>query len=168
MAETGAMIQIITLEPERWPEYRELRLEALRTCPQAFCSTYGSQIDKPAEWWQDRLISARSGESWLLFAEENARLVGMIGAVWDGDALDIISMYVQPASQGKGIGRRLMSAILDATMDKGATKHVLSVNSVQNDALRLYQSFDFQITHEVQYTFGDGQTYLAYDMERKV
>ncbi len=162
------MIPIMTLAPERWREYRALRLEALKSHPQAFCATYESQAAKPDEWWRERLIDVQSQGSWLLFAEDQGALTGMVGAAWAGEAIDIISMFVRDSHRGKGVGRLLMQAILEATEDARPARHVLSVNSEQREAVALYKAFRFEITREAEYVFGDGRASKAYDMVREV
>jgi hypothetical protein len=43
-------IEIITLKPEEWKQYRDLRLRALKEEPQAFGSTYEDISKHPDEY----------------------------------------------------------------------------------------------------------------------
>jgi predicted GNAT family acetyltransferase len=107
--------KIIQLLPEQWRCYREIRLESLREEPQAFGSAYADMAQRPPAYWQGRLVDAARGEvSWLLFAQEGGRLVGMIGAFYDEiqETANIVSVYVSIGARGKGAGETLMEAIL--------------------------------------------------------
>ena len=78
---TQTDIQIITRLPvERWRKYRELRLRALKTDPQAFGQSWEEAVKHPEERWRERLIDAAQGKSWLVFAERDGELIGMSGA----------------------------------------------------------------------------------------
>src|SRR5947209_7654165 len=107
-------LEIIKLQPEDWQAYKSLRLEALRNEPQAFGSSYQENLQKPDVYWQGRLADAAEGKkSWLLFAKEKDRLIGMIGAFItdEKDAAEIISVYVTKEKRGKGVSKALMTEI---------------------------------------------------------
>lgn len=43
-------IQVVTLQPSKWQEYKNLRLLALKEEPQAFGSTYEENAKRPDEY----------------------------------------------------------------------------------------------------------------------
>ena len=74
-------IKIIQLFPDRWQEYKELRLEALQKDPQAFGQKYEKAREFSDEYWIDHLERSRTKDKILVFfAENNRKLVGMMGA----------------------------------------------------------------------------------------
>jgi ribosomal protein S18 acetylase RimI-like enzyme len=122
--------------------YREIRLEALRTNPEAFGSTFEIEDAKPLSWF-----SAGLANSTLLGAFRDAQLLAIAGfAIQQGQKKAhkgfIWGMYVRPDARGAGIGRRLIEAILDL-----ARHHVelvqLSVVRGNEEARRLYVSLGF-------------------------
>lgn len=163
-------VQIVQLEPEDWPAYRALRLEALQTEPQAFGSTYADNLKHPEAFWQRRLQEAAEGQpGWLLFARADDQLVGMIGAFADNDptVVHIISTYITPAYRGQGISKALMRAILEAVSQPGTFETArLTVNVQQIPALRLYEQFGFQTVATERAPMGDGLLYDEYVMEK--
>ncbi len=165
-------IKIIKLPPEQWPRYREIRLESLREEPQAFGSSYEDMEQRPDAFWQGRLSDAIQGEkSWLLFAQEGERLVGMIGAFCDEtqETATIVSVYVCKAGRGKGIGKALMDGILCEIMMKGSLrKAVLGVNLEQTAAVELYRRFGFNVTGDREEIQGDGKRHRGYWMEKQL
>ncbi len=163
-------VEIVSLEPDDWQAYRALRLEALKTDPQAFGSTYDDNLQRPEAWWRERLASVEQN-NWLLFAQTPAGLAGMIGAVTadDGSAADIISMFVRPTFRRQGIARALMVAALDKIGQNPAVNIVrLEVNRQQRAAVQLYESFGFQVTRTENGVAGDGQAYDISIMEKAV
>jgi GNAT superfamily N-acetyltransferase len=163
--------EIVTLPPDQWQAYRDLRLEALRTDPQAFGASYGENSRQPEGYWQGRLAQAAEGRrSWLLFARRRDRLVGMIGASLEaeGEVVEVISMYVTPAQRSQGVARALMAAIL-AALDRtaGLPPLRLAVNREQAQAVALYLHSGFEIRGEASVRMGDGREYAQLLMERR-
>ncbi len=166
-----ANIQIVTLTPEEWQLYKQIRLKSLWTEPQAFGSSYSEVVQRPDSHWQDRLIESREGKKgWLLFAKENGQIIGMIGAYCaaESDVVEIISVYVTKEKRGHGVAAALMTAILEE-VGKGNVfrKAVLTVNAKQTAAVALYRQFGFQIIGEKMGVLGDGISYPGYIMEKE-
>jgi RimJ/RimL family protein N-acetyltransferase len=122
--------------------YRDIRLEALSTSPEAFGSNYEVENAQPASWFADRLGSAT-----VLGAFRDSELVGIAGfAVQQGQKRAhkgvLWGMYVRPGARTGGIGRRLIEAILEV-----ARQHVelIQLTVVQDNARarRLYASLGF-------------------------
>ncbi|MFX1453530.1 MAG: GNAT family N-acetyltransferase, partial [Promethearchaeota archaeon] len=65
------MIEVKKLSSDRWKNYRDLRLEALKSDPIAFSSSYEEEKIFPEKIWKKRINNA-------LFAILNDKLVGMI------------------------------------------------------------------------------------------
>ena len=142
-------MEIVSLPVEDWQAYRALRLRALKEDPLAFGSSFAGALELPEERWKARLAAALQGEgSWLLFAREQGRLVGMIGAFVDvasPDMATIISVYVPAEDRGKGISTRLMETILcELSKAPYLKRAALSVNATQQAAIGLYRRFGFE------------------------
>ena len=92
-------IEIVTLSPDDWQEYKDLRLRALKEEPQAFSATYEENSKHPSKYWQKKLeITAKGDSQWLLFAKIDGVLCGMMGAFIkkEPDNACIIAVYVAP------------------------------------------------------------------------
>ncbi len=78
------MIKIIT-DPS-WQEYKTLRLEALKSEPQAFSSVYEDEANFNDKRWKQRLsgFSDRTNNM-MVFAVDGKKLVGMTGVLWGGN-----------------------------------------------------------------------------------
>jgi GNAT superfamily N-acetyltransferase len=152
-------MRIVKLPPERWREYKDLRLEALRTDPDAFGATYESNLRRPDEWWIGHLeVAQQDPNRNVLFAEERQRLIGLAGAYPEEEpgCVDVTSMFVTPSERGKGIGRALLHAVVS---EIEASEIRLCVNAAFPAAVRLYESYGFVTISETLVTRSDGTTY---------
>ncbi len=61
-----------------------------------------------------------------------------------GDTCEIKRLYVRPAGRGKGVGRALGQAIMQAARDLGYARAILDTASFMASAVRLYESLGFR------------------------
>jgi ribosomal protein S18 acetylase RimI-like enzyme len=164
-------MEIVKLPVEDWKQYRDLRLRALKEDQQAFSSVYADALKLPEERWTGRLREALNGQaSWLFFARENGRLVGMIGAFVEEtspDAAIIVSVYVPVEERGKGISNALMDCILRELSGRPDLKTAtLTVNKTQLPAIALYEKYGFRRVQERPGATDDGCPVVEIVMER--
>src|SRR4051812_7523280 len=95
----------LTIRPTREEDaaaFRELRLEALRTHPEAFGADYAEALARPIEFWQERVRSGAGGERGVTYvAEAGGALVGMTGIFRDEGSkmrhsATIWGVYIRP------------------------------------------------------------------------
>ena len=102
-------VEIATLGAEDWELFREIRLRALREAPYAFGSRYDDWVDAPESRWRDRVASVPLN----LVARSGDELLGMASGVLVGeDGAGLISMWVDPAARGSGVGAALVEAVV--------------------------------------------------------
>lgn len=69
-------IEIVSLLPSQWEEYKNIRLRALKEEPQAYETKYIDAYNEPGEEWEKRLAAAQIGKTqWLSFAKQGNNLV---------------------------------------------------------------------------------------------
>ncbi|MDQ2682505.1 MAG: GNAT family N-acetyltransferase [Chloroflexota bacterium] len=167
------VLLIPRLPVERWSEYRDLRLRALETDPAAFGQTLTEARAYPDTRWQDRLREAHDGAAWIVFAEVDGRLAGMLGAFQTEDDRDrrnatIWGVFVDPAARGKRIAQAMLDQLLAQLREAGLLTATLSVNKEQTAAVRLYERAGFRIVGHETVTLGDGLPHDEYLMEALV
>lgn len=126
-----------------------LRLEALKTNPEAFGADYESTLaEHSVETYKERIPSAESDKA-IICAEIDGKLVGMMGFVRETRAKIkhcgvIWGVYVTPSARGQGIARQLMQKLMDHIHACTDLKLVtLTVITENIGAVKLYESFGF-------------------------
>jgi ribosomal protein S18 acetylase RimI-like enzyme len=158
-------IEIVSSTPDQWETYREIRLRGLLEEPQAFPRTYEEAKAFPQEKWLQRASNPHN-----FIAIENGIPLGTMGALISDESgnkiATIIGVFVARDARGKGIGTRLLRAVLDKIKQDPTIRTVkLSVNKDQIPAVNLYKKFGFKITGEKIEKLGDGKDHLEYLME---
>ena len=123
---------------------RKVRLDALRSDPDAFGSTLEREEGRPDERWAGWLTSSA-----MFVAEEADEPVGLAGGMVDTEQPDravLVSMWVAPNSRGQGRGRGLVAAVLDWARESGKQRVDLLVIEGNAAALALYEHCGFAFT----------------------
>jgi len=145
-------VEIRRIQERDASAFRELRLAALRTDPAAFGSTEAREAAYADEHWAAwaRRGSLEAREATFVAAEPTGTLVGMFGAFAMDDRPQLWGMWVRPSARGRGIGGRLLEAVLEwaGRAFPGAPAR-LEVNPEQAEAVRIYLARGFAFTgHE--------------------
>ncbi|MCA6123546.1 GNAT family N-acetyltransferase [Bradyrhizobium sp. WSM 1704] len=140
---TSPPIEIRRLTPADAALYREIRLEALRTSPEAFASAFETESVHPVEWFAQRL----EGGVVIIGAFRQGQLVGIVGFVQGHGPKQqhkgaLVSMYVRPTARRAGVGHRLVEAALDLAAQSVELVQ-LGVTAGNEPAYRLYMSLGF-------------------------
>ena len=165
-------IQIIQLPPERWKEYRDIRLEMLLKDPQAFGQRYEKSLNDSDSKWKERLeASQKQDKIIILFAENNGKLVGTIGAFFNStedtqDSAQIFSVYVNEDYRGLGIAKRLQDQLLSQLKNLDLVKVRVMVNKTQIAAVNLYTQGGFKLLKTEKRVLGDGKEYEVDTLEQ--
>lgn len=166
-------IKIIQLPPDRWKEYKDLRLEALLSDPQAFGQKYDKVLDFPDSYWINHLKDGLNKNKLLIcFAENKQKLIGMIGAYFNFDEetkniAKIFSVYVTKDFRGEGVAQSLQQELLKQIKDiPGLKKIKVQVNKSQSAALNLYKQGGFEVVGTGKIVLGDGKEYEVCTMEQ--
>jgi ribosomal protein S18 acetylase RimI-like enzyme len=139
------VIEIRKLPADRWRDYRDLRLEALKREPSAYGGSFEESKRYKEEVWRKRIRS-------VLFALSDDRPVGMIVYAFDQGLksrhiAEIYSFYVRPDHRGEGVGTRLLERALSLIRrNKRIIKVELAVNPEQRAAVKLYRKAGFVVT----------------------
>ena len=137
------MIEIRTARPDDWELVRDVRLRALTDAPDCFGARLAEARELPEQVWRERL----EGPSTTLVAIEDGRGVAMGGLFLTPDPTGAMvwGMWTDPAHRGRGVGRDLLDALLDAAAGTGRTAY-LHVTEGNDAARRLYVARGFAPT----------------------
>jgi RimJ/RimL family protein N-acetyltransferase len=138
---------------------RKVRLDALRTDPDAFGSTLEREEGRPDEQWAGWL-----SRSAMFVAEEADDPVGLAGGMVDIDQPDravLVSMWIAPSSRVQDLGRGLVAAVLDWARESGKQRVDLLVIEGNSAAIALYERCGFAFTGDRVQRDRDEATELA-------
>lgn len=154
-------ISVRPLKAEDWILYRAVRLAALADAPEAFGSTLGHEQAFTEDRWRERLAKRNQ-----FIAENGAEACGLIGIIpADPGIAELVSMWVSPATRGRGAGDLLVLAALRWARDHDFPKVQLWVAEGNDHAERLYARHGFQRTGSVQ-PVREGEDELEFAMAR--
>jgi GNAT superfamily N-acetyltransferase len=131
-----------------WQALRDIRLEALRTAPDAFGSTYEGEASRGEEHWHNRIARGGTFLAYLPGASDPAGLIG--GYPEDPQTVEMVSMYVRPSARGRGVGEALVATVVDWACTMNATTVHLWVTETNAPARALYERCGFALTGEQQ------------------
>jgi alkanesulfonate monooxygenase SsuD/methylene tetrahydromethanopterin reductase-like flavin-dependent oxidoreductase (luciferase family)/ribosomal protein S18 acetylase RimI-like enzyme len=140
------MTKVRKITPDDWPLWRALRQEALRESPNAFGSRmadWNSEGDRE-ERWRARLESVAAN----FVAEVDGGPAGLVsGGRADGRDAELVSLWVAPSARGRGLGDRLVRAVVDwATADPSVEQIGLDVCEDNGAAQDLYRRHGFRFS----------------------
>ena len=158
-------MKIISLPEDRWQEYRDLRIKSIHENPQSFHDTVEECLSKDKSFWTNWYKNH-------LLAEENGQLIGMVGGYRESKPMlkhvsHIVSFYVDPLHRGKGVGKKLLVAMIEKLSFHHRSKKItLGVVTTQQSAIHLYESLGFQRVGHSKYAVRVGEKYYdEYMME---
>ena len=130
--------------------YRALMLHAYAAAPDAFTSTPEERAAEPDAWWLARIADPKGlSQSFGAFFEDD--LVGTVTVEFSPKPktlhkAHLIGMFVDESARGKGAGRSLLRAALEASAARDGVRVVtLTVTEGNAPAVNLYQSCGFQV-----------------------
>jgi ribosomal protein S18 acetylase RimI-like enzyme len=135
-------IRILT--PDDQPDWRALRLEALRAHPTAFLTTVEEQRAYSDQQDRDGLAFG----NWRgLFRAGNligmGALIPMMREVMR-HRMEVGALYLQPAYRGTGAAEHLMQALESEARDRDAKQLELEVNSDNAAAISFYERLGYE------------------------
>ncbi len=88
-------------------------------------------------------LADRRHRYYLAAEDADGTLLGWAGVMVVADAAEILTVGVIPAARRTGIARRLVNALLDEAIRRGATQAFLETRVDNDAALHLYRSEGF-------------------------
>ncbi len=138
-----------------WQAWRDIRLLALRTAPDAFSSTYAEQARLGEAYWRQRVSGGGLFLAWIpeVSAPEAsaAEPAGMAGGYQAAPGtVELISMFIRPQARGRGVGEALIDVVTGWARARDATSVHLWVTETNKHARLLYERCGFSLTAERQ------------------
>ena len=171
----AAAIVIRRLERSELAAYKQLRETMLRGHPDAFSSDAGEAEALAPDAYLGRLgLDRPEGGVFTLAAWAGADLAGAVSCERDRrlkvrHIVHLTAMMVRPDHAGRGIGRALLVAALDACRDaEGVVQVTLSVTAHNATAVRLYERAGFVRYASLERALRIGDRYVTKDQMVRV
>ncbi|MEJ2632817.1 MAG: GNAT family N-acetyltransferase [Acidihalobacter sp.] len=165
------MVIVRRIHPDEWREYKQLRLRALQDAPDAFGSTYASELGREDDAWAARIREAyTSARNAALFAESDSKLCGLAWCSIDSENPEIAHLYqmwVAPEARGQGAATQLLHAATEWAFNAGAKAMLLGVTVANSPAMRLYLRYGFTRIGQAE-PIREGSVLLAQTMQLKL
>ena len=136
------MIELKTLTPDDWLEWRDLRLRALADALHAFSARIEDWQGADDTRWRQRLSLPGSCN---IIARCDGIAVGMVSGISteQTEAKALIALWVAPDARGRGVGDALTTAIAHWATALGARELRLDVAAANTSAIALYARHGF-------------------------
>jgi len=97
-------------------------------------------------WSENQLSAIINDENYMyVTVSENQKLLGVGGAICSSiDSAEIFTVAVSKENRGKGIGKEIVSKLIDFCVSKNAESIFLEVEDGNTPAQALYSSFGFK------------------------
>lgn len=93
----------------------------------------------PAMFFEELGLDGRE----YVVVEDRGRLIAYGGIMRVDDDAHIMTIAVDPSRRRQGVGRRLMLALIETALERGARHLTLEVRATNEAARRLYEEFGF-------------------------
>jgi [ribosomal protein S18]-alanine N-acetyltransferase len=124
----------ITLRAMRWWD-----IEAVAAID---ADVFGPTAWSVAAFWSE--LSGVPATRHYIVAVSDETVVGYAGVAFGPDDSDVQTIAVMPSEQRAGLGRRMMTEIIDAAVERGAGQLFLEVRHDNEGAIFLYRSLGFE------------------------
>lgn len=115
-------------------------------------------------WTLENVEDMLKGDSYAVVEDLNGEIIGYASYYIHIDEGDINNIAVAEKYRKQGVGKALVTALLQDAKARGINKLFLEVRANNLSAIRLYESFNFkQISVRKKY-YSDGQDALIYQL----
>ncbi|OEY83690.1 hypothetical protein NT95_05330 [Oenococcus kitaharae] len=161
-------MQIRFLNENDFDQYRQVRLAALLSDPNAFGSTYGEESHYPAQHFEDRLqnnngrfiVGAFMGSDLICIAA-----LRRLSNQKEQHKAELVSVYCLPEYRHQGIARKTIQFCIDrARQAEGLRQILLAVSAHNQQAISLYRSLGFTKYGTEPDSLFDGKRYFDEDL----
>ena len=94
--------------------------------------------NQPKPWTEGVFRDELAAENRSYFVAEDRGLIGFAGVMVVGEEAHVTNLLVDPDARGRGVGRSLMVALIEAAVADGARHLALEVRSKNEAARALY------------------------------
>ena len=95
-------------------------------------------------WSEQGFKDALAQDTVFVVARQKEHILGYCGMYCSFEEGEITNVAVAPEAQKQGIGKKIISGLLEAALEKKVSRVVLEVRVSNLPAIKLYEGFGFQ------------------------
>lgn len=138
--------RIILIRPYNYQQDRDELVKIYgKFDPEDRCLGLPPVKEEALEAWLDYIDK----EGLSILAEQNGEVEGHLSVVPCGNEIAEVSIFITKNYQNAGIGRKMVSTILDYCKKANYKKIILTTDKCNNRALHLFQKVGFVITNDI-------------------
>lgn len=162
--ESREQLEIVELTSDMWEKYKEIRLRAGGTDPQAF----GTSVQKAPHMNEAEWRNVLANPDFRIFAiEVDGKIAATAGFKQKPDGRFILTrVYTTPEVRGKGFSKALIEKVLIEAKALGAKSIELEVTEDGSPAFALYKKLGFEEFNRKQEMRGDEKVHTAVYMRK--
>jgi RimJ/RimL family protein N-acetyltransferase len=159
-------IRIRLIQESDLTAFKALRLEALRSCPEAFGTDFEEDSKQPESVWIERVAKAAKNDDGTIFVVDAGReLVGMMGIYRNSGAkrrhsAGIWGVYVRPAFRGKNLAMQMVERVMEWCREREIRIVRLTVSDGNRAAIACYEKCGFVASGTSREEIRVGETYF--------
>jgi len=96
-----------------------------------------------------------SGAFFVAYGPADEQLLGCAGWRAHGEDAELKRMFTVPAARGRGVARRVLTAIEDSARDRGCKRVILETGDKQPEAIALYLKCGYERIEDFGYYKGE-------------
>ncbi len=153
---TAPMV-IRQIQPDEGVALRRIRLRAICDTPDAFAVSLADTLAETEAGWTTWATQSATGNANIMYVAEDrgtGTWIGIAGGMRDTsrpqEAAHLISVWVDPAYRGRGLGRQLVEHVVRWAHDRGVRRLELWVAAHNTTAIALYTCCGFILPGESQ------------------
>jgi ribosomal protein S18 acetylase RimI-like enzyme len=164
------MLNLQPITPAVAATFKAVRLRALLDTPTAFGSTHAKEIQLSDSDWQSRAVQWNGDRSVGYLAVDDQEPCGIAASFLDSNdaaKAHLISMWVAPTHRKRGVGKRLIDAVIEWARSRHAHTLCLMVTSNNQVAMRFYERLGFVRTGRTE-PYPNDPALVEYEMHRRI
>lgn len=136
------------------PEFRSMRWWDIPAVDSLEHSLFPNDPWSVEQWWRE--LATLHNHYWVV--EEDSKIVGYAGLSVQAPDSDIQTIAIDPQSQGRGLGARLLAEMLKRARELGVRSIFLEVRTDNAPAIALYNKAGFERISERCNYYPDGSS----------
>lgn len=125
----------VHLRPMRWWDIEAVAL--------IDSEVFGQTAWSVSAFWSE-LAGVPTSRRYVVGVDDDGRIVGYAGAAFGPDDADVQTIAVAPSFQRGGLGRRMMTALIDEATERECGQLFLEVRADNDAAIALYRHLGFE------------------------